>query len=163
MDGAPQCAIAFEDEAGNKLEVFHDLIGQLDGLLLTVPGASGWARTASSPVSIKVPYKLFLVTLSPIVIVAVPAPPSATEPCWVDAPRGDCLRSYLASGNGYSLATTIPIVSGTLWLSPAANSADNLVPVGVDEYRLALKGINAKLLRQGANWTFVRAPASPQR
>lgn len=156
MDGARQCKIAFEDEAGKKHEVFHDLVRELDDLVLKIPEAATWQRTNSSPAEIKVPYKLFLVTLSPIIVIAVPAPPVATEPCWSDAPHGNCLRSYVAANNSYSLSTTIPVVSGTLWLSPLSTSPRNFVPTETGEYDIPVDGINAKLIRQGDNWQFVR-------
>lgn len=156
MDGAPQCKIAFEDEAGKKHEVFHDLVGELDDLVIRIPEAATWKRTMGSPVMIKVPYKLFLVSFSPIIVVAVPAPPLVTEHCWSDAPRGNCLRSYIAANGGYSLSTTIPAVAGTLWLSPLSTSPGNLVPAEMDEYKLPLDGVNAKLIREGDSWRFVR-------
>lgn len=156
MDGARQCKLAFEDEAGKKHEVFHDLISELDDLVIKIPEANAWEKTKSSPAEIKVPYRLFLVTLSPIIVVAVPAPPLVTEQCWSDAPRGNCLRSYIANNNGYSLSTTIPVVAGTLWLSPLSTASRNLVPTGVDQYDFPIAGVNAKLIRQGDSWRFVR-------
>jgi hypothetical protein len=156
MDGARQCKIAFEDEAGKKHEVFHDLVSELDDQVLRIPEAATWQRTKSSPAEIIVPYKLFLVTLAPIIIIAVPAPLAATEPCWSDAPRGNCLRSYVAANNGYSLSTTFPAVAGTRWLSPMSTSSRNLVPTGPVEYDFPLENVNAKLIRQGDNWQFIR-------
>lgn len=156
MDGARQCKIAFEDEAGKKHEVFHDLVSELDDLILRIPEAAAWQRTKSSAAEIKVPYKLFLVTLSPIVVIAVPAAPVTTEPCWSDAPRGNCLRSYVAANNSYLLSTTIPIVAGTFWLSPLRTASRNFVPTDSDEYKFPLDGVNAKLIRQGDSWRFVR-------
>lgn len=40
MDGARECKIAFEDEAGRKHEVFHDLVSELDDLVLKIPEAA---------------------------------------------------------------------------------------------------------------------------
>jgi len=157
MDGARQCKIAFEDEAGRKHEIFHDLISELDDLVLRIPEATTWQRTKSSPAAIIVPYKLFLVTISPVIMIAVPAPPAATEPCWSDAPRGNCLRSYVAANNGYSLSTTFPVVAGTRWLSPLRTSSRNFLPTEPVEYNFPLEGVNAKLIRQGDNWRFIRA------
>lgn len=102
------------------------------------------------------PYKLFLVSLAPIIVIAVPAQPHATEPCWSDAPRGNCLRSYVAANNGYSLSTTIPVVAGTRWLSPLNTSSRDFVPTEPDEYEFPLDSVNAKLIRQGDQWQFVR-------
>jgi hypothetical protein len=157
MDGARQCKIAFEDEAGRKHEVFHDLISELDNLVLRIPESATWQRTKSSPAEIIVPYQLFLVTISPVIIIPVPAPHSATEPCWSDAPRGDCLRSYVAANNRYSLSTTFPVVAGTRWLSPSSTPFRNFLPTEPVEYNLSLDGVNAKLIRQGDNWRFIRA------
>ncbi|MRW92048.1 hypothetical protein GJ699_18805 [Duganella sp. FT80W] len=156
MDGAPQCRIAFEDEFGNKQEVFHDLVSELDRLVLKIPESNTWGRTRSVPVEVKVPYKLFLVTISPIIIIAVPAPQLKTEACWSDAPRGQCLRSYTAYNNGYSLSNSIPIVDGSVWLSPATTKSVHPIPSGVDEYAFPLDGIDAKLIQEDGIWKFFR-------
>jgi hypothetical protein len=158
MDGARQCAIAFEDEDGLKHEVFHDLVGELDGLVMKVPGANLWPKTRSYPAELKVPYKLFLVTISPIIIVAVPAPPLQTEHCWVDAPDGKCLRSYIAASNGYSLSTAIPVVEGTVWLSSASAAQGRTIPIQVGEYKFPLDGVDANLIQKDGIWNFFRKP-----
>jgi hypothetical protein len=158
MDGARQCRIAFEDEAGYKHEVFHDLVGELDRLVMKIPGSNAWPKTKSIPAEVKVPYKLFLVTISPIIIVAVPAPPLQTEHCWVDAPDGKCLRSYIAANNGYSLLNTIPVVEGTLWLSSTGAEPQRLIPSHLGEYKFPLDGIDAKLVQQDGRWNFFRKP-----
>lgn len=156
MDGASQCKIAFEDEDGKKHEVFHDLVIELDEQVLRIPEAATWQRTKSFPAEIIVPYKLFLVTIAPTIIIAVPAPPATTEPCWNDAPHGKCLRSYVAANNGYSLSTTFPVIAGTRWLSSLSTSSRNFLPIGPVEYNFPLESVNAKLIRQGDNWQFIR-------
>jgi hypothetical protein len=158
MDRARQCAIAFEDEAGIKHEVFHDLVGELDGLVMKIPGANLWPKTRSSPTELKVPFKLFLVTISPIIIVAVPAPPLQTEHCWVDAPDGKCLRTYIAANNGYSLSNAIPVVEGTVWLSSASSEQGRSIPTQLGEYKFPLDGVDAKLIQRDDIWNFVRTP-----
>jgi hypothetical protein len=125
---------------------------------MKIPGSNAWPKTKSIPAEVKVPYKLFLVTISPIIIVAVPAPPLQTEHCWVDAPDGKCLRSYIAANNGYSLSNTIPVVEGTLWLSSTSAEPQRLIPSHLGEYKFPLDGIDAKLVQQDGRWNFFRKP-----
>jgi hypothetical protein len=159
MDGARQCEIAFADgDHGSRVEVFHDLVGELDSYLARLPASHSWGTTNSSPQQTRVPYKLFLVTILPSIVVAVPSPPAKTENCWVDAPEGNCLRSYFAAGNSYVLSTTTPATAGSFWFSPGITTDLIAIPVGATTVQLPLKGINAKLERRGEQWQFVRSP-----
>ncbi len=159
MDGAPQCEIAFGDgDRGPRVEVFHDLIGELDSYLARLPASRSWGTTNSSPRQTRVPYKLFLVTILPSIVVAVPSPPAKTENCWVDAPRGNCLRSYFAAGNGYVLSTAIPAMADSFWFSPGSTTELIAIPAGASVVQLPLKGVNARLERRGDQWQFVRLP-----
>jgi hypothetical protein len=157
MDGAAQCEIAFEDANGQKLEVFKTLIPQLDAYLQDLAEYKTWPRTNGIPVQTKIPFKLYLLTISPAIVVLVPDPPDRRETCWRDAPAGNCLRSYVAFGNGYDLSSKFPIVAGSYWYAPGRTKGLQALPVEGSVYALPLENVNAKVVRVESSWEFRRA------
>jgi hypothetical protein len=155
MDGARQCSVAFEDASGRKIEVFNTLVPQLDSALQSLPSFDTWPKANGVPVQIKIPYKLYLVTISPAIIVMVPSPPARLESCWVDAPRGTCLRSYVAFGSGYDLSGEVQYAPGSLWLVAGRSPQPQPIP-DAQEFTFPIQGVVAKLVRQGPVWQFVR-------
>ena len=88
MDGARQCALAFEDARGQKIDVFRGLVPAVDSYLQNLPEFQSWPKSNGLPVQTKIPYKLHLLTISPAIVVLVPSPPAQLAKCWVDAPEG---------------------------------------------------------------------------
>lgn len=156
MDGARQCPIAFEDGAGRKVEVFRTLIPELDSYLQSLPEYKSWPKSNSSPVETRVPYKLYLLTISPPIVVMVPSPPARFDSCWIDAPTGTCLRSYVAFGNSYDLSAEIPVVEGSRWFAVGSTSDARPIPDEPAIFNFPLDGVTAKLVKTGASWRFER-------
>ena len=157
MDGARQCNIAFEDATGQKIEVFHTLIPALDAYLQTIPEYESWPKSAGTPVEVRVPYKLYLLTISPAIVVMVPSPPASLVSCWMDAPAGTCLRSYAAQGNSYDLSTEIPVVKGSRWFALGSTNGAPPIPTENATFDFPLKGVTARLVKAGTSWKFERA------
>ena len=157
MDGAAQCEVAFEDSAGRKIEVFKTLIPQLDAQLQSLPEFKTWPQSKGLPAQTKIPFKLYLLTISPAIVVMVPSPPAQFEKCWNDAPKGTCLRSYVAFGNGYDLGAEFPVVEGSSWFALGKVSGVRTVPTVGEAYVFPLEGVNARLVRVGSSWRFLRA------
>jgi hypothetical protein len=156
MDGARQCALAFEDARGQKIDIFRGLVPAVDSYLQNLPEFKTWPKSNGVPVQTKIPYKLHLLTISPAIVVLVPSPPAQRATCWVDAPEGNCLRSYVAFGDGYDLSDELNLADGARWFALGSTTGLQPLPLDANAFEFPVQGVRARLVKHGAGWRFER-------
>ena len=111
--------IAVEDHRGRKLETGDDISEVVDAYLTSLPPLAKWAPDSrgnrKSGVG-RIPFNLHLLTISPIVVLAVPrAPGDGREPC--NGGRDGCIVSR-ALQEHFFYRTSPPVRRGSFIFSP---------------------------------------------
>jgi hypothetical protein len=155
---SPQCAWAYGTESGVRIDIYNALIPELDAYVQRSPQFQSWQPANMWAKERLPPYYFYLLTISPAIVVGVPAPLERTRECWqgAGAPHGKCLPSNIFLG-GYEVATNVPIATGSVWFSPAASGGLVSIPEGVDDFGFPVPGAAARLTKRGGVWVFSRA------
>lgn len=149
MADARRCDFAFTTKEG-VLEIDKVLVPVLDDYVKSLPEFQSWP-TGYGQMKVP-PYKFFLLTLEPMILVAIPANNHRQLGCISVLA---CVYSRVITV-GYSYIPEAEIGEGALWFSPG--STQGLVPLPAEgaEFKFPVQQINASLFRDGKLWKFRR-------
>jgi hypothetical protein len=149
MVDARRCDFAFTTKEG-VLEVEKTVVPVLDDYVKNLPEFQSWP-TGYGQMKVP-PYKFFLLTLEPMILVAIPANNHRQSSC---ASILTCIYSRVIT-IGYSYGPVVEIGDGSLWFSPGTTKGLLPLPSEGNEFKFPVPQIDASLVRDGKQWKFFR-------
>ncbi|MCX7197855.1 MAG: hypothetical protein NTW37_07675 [Proteobacteria bacterium] len=136
----------------------EDLEQQLDDYLRSLDGFSSWPTTEDKTgASHAPPYRFYLLSLQPTLVLVVPAPAGRAwrGSCGGPANRNTCISSKLLP-EGYPYATLPKTDGEAFWFAPGVTRG--LVPVLTQDgrYRFPANVATASLVQKDGQWAFFR-------
>jgi len=154
---ANTCDYIFTDLRGRRRDAAR--IGRdLDAVAATLPQMSPWANLAEDRLRARrdlLPYEMYLLTISPEIVLVVPRGNAPTRFCGGPFHYG-CIQSQVFRGNSYWYRDKPPIRPGSFWYSPDIPGAHNLDANGKREISLQVGGAVVRLLAEGEEWKVWR-------
>jgi hypothetical protein len=157
------CEYAFVTHTGQRLRVVEDVEEVIDEYLARIPSLAGWAgpqrgalRWSPQYRYVGFPYRLYLLTVSPIVIMVVPiakAPPAAF--CG-EGIRDGCLRSKKLDEPIRFLAAP-EIQPDSFWFSPDLKTPERRIPNDETHVVIPLGSSKLDLTSNGTKWEVRRS------
>lgn len=158
MANSPTCAWAFVDSTGHKVDM-DVLRAELDSFAEKRPQFHQWINKVGNESvqrEMNFPYKLYLLTVSPAVVLAVPRKPKEPHSfCGAPAILG-CLQSQSLRGNSYWYRES-PVINGdSFWFAPALSNATFPIDSSLQEVRITAGDAVIKLVASGELWQVFR-------
>jgi hypothetical protein len=163
MADAHKCDYAFLDQNGKLVDIRRDVRDVIDNYLAKLPFVAQWAREEhgygySAPkTSKRFPYRLHILTISPVVVLAVPtidAAPPCSGPemfsvgCWPAA------RFYPVP---YLYKQRPKVVVGSFWFKPASSDEIAWLPNDAKTYSIPLQDSVLTLDEENGSWAVHRS------
>jgi hypothetical protein len=121
----PTCEVAFVDHRGAKVQQIKNIQKQIDDFLPKLEPIVPWlkvqvpGRTSQRPPNAtRLPYRFHILTISPLVVLAVPRLETDTEYCSGNMFETGCIHSALLPIDPYWYKRSPRIAKGTFWFSP---------------------------------------------
>lgn len=152
------CQNAFIDQDGRRNDI-NDIIRRIDAHLQNVPQLAPWITPWPSNGSVnkgRAPYKLYLLTISPIIIFAVPEADGKTDSCGSDIFRVGCLPSRSLNQNAYWFREAPPVLPGSFWFSPDFSSGVVPIILVSQTYQITNTNVALTLSIQNEHWVVSR-------
>jgi hypothetical protein len=163
-DSYAQCDYAFQDSAGNKVNIYRDLLPALDAHAEQIGQLKPWinkvdAKNAKEPS--EVPYKMFLLTISPAIVLVVPVADGRSgyyknRNCSTLLWRG-CLQSQAFRGNAYWFTQDPPIARDAFWFTTAEQKGSFHGLGDEASHDISVGGSNLRLVARDEQWVVQRA------
>ncbi|MEJ1355969.1 MAG: hypothetical protein RPV21_08640 [Candidatus Sedimenticola sp. (ex Thyasira tokunagai)] len=124
-----KCDYGFKGSNQNIVNIYDDLLPSLDDHAERIPKLKPWvkkARMRNTRSEESFPYKMYLLTISPAIVLVVPATPGYKE--YSPSRRCDrllttgCIQSQSYRGNAYWFQEQPPVIEGSFWFSPNESS-----------------------------------------
>lgn len=145
--GNGPCELGFIDQNGH-VQGWLDIQSKLDLHLASAPPSSSVRKTWRD-------YRIHILTISPLVALAVPDPKSG--PNWCSVPvRGNCIISTKSAGFFYGDNDAMNLVPGSFWFSPDLNQINQPIPENVASFRIDLPDSKIDLIANGTVWQVKR-------
>lgn len=119
----PNCDYGFTDSNQKVVDIFSVLLESLDTYAEKTSELRPWVNKINmknAPDPEKVPYRMFLLTISPSIVLVVPIAPKASDyyrnSCSTLLYKG-CIQSQGFRGNAYWFHESPPVVSGSFWFT----------------------------------------------
>lgn len=164
MMGRGHCELAFLDHQGEKV-LWTDVQEQTDSYLKTIPALAPWVgelRSDGTGVSMpsrrerpyRVPYKLHILTISPIVVLAVPRSEGDLDSCGVPSLDG-CIPSP-RTGSAFYYQDNIKVVRGSFVFSPDSPLQVLAIPNDTEHFEIGLQDSYLALIAEKGTWRVRR-------
>jgi hypothetical protein len=159
------CRFAFVDHQHKKIDASEDVQKLLDDYMPQVAPLSPWVKVGQTvnawraPNGQKLPYQLHILTISPVVVLAVPTVAGDKVDCpgraWVDQ---GCIPSRRFDLQTYRYKQTPRRVAGTFWFSPELNVTAATLSPDDSEFVISLRDSKLRLVPNGDFWGIRREP-----
>lgn len=158
--GGNSCAVYFKDHLGQVVDS-KTIVENIDAYLSNVRPFDKWVTAAKaqqprSAYTAHFPFKLYLLTMSPSVVMAVPAPPGYHANCNGQSLKYGYFTSRLLIPVCYQYFDTPEIANGSFWFSPDSRNGIDYIPDGIDSYTIKVNGATLELAKSGNQWIVVR-------
>jgi hypothetical protein len=158
-----KCDYAFTDSAQRKINIFSDLMVALDDHAEQTVELKPWvarADTKTPPDAAKVPYKMYLLTISPTVVLVVPIKPSPSEyyktRCSTLLFAG-CIQSQGFRGSAYWFKQSPPVAEDSFWFTPEeSKGVVHYLAKGQSEHEISVNQAMIQLSQKDGNWIVQR-------
>jgi hypothetical protein len=165
LNNHPQCDYAFTDSSQRRVNIFKDLLVSIDGHAEQVAELRPWVRKAGMSVDpreeAKFPYRMYLLTISPAVVLVAPSQHSVKE-FFNDRCRGTllfrgCIQSQSFRGNLYYFQEAPAIAAGSFWFSPEeARGSIHPLPGDRTAQEISVGGAVLRLTQNSGRWQVER-------
>jgi hypothetical protein len=158
-----RCKWAFVDSQGQKINVSKDVLQHLDDYVLQVPLLKPWVKVPQSRGSPRasetglVPFRLHLITISPVVLLAVPR--QVTDPrdwCSGRYFEQGCLPSSVFDLEPYWYKRRPRAIEGSFWVIPSQNRPMELIKKVDVDVLLELADSKLRLSPRDGFWLVTR-------
>jgi hypothetical protein len=157
------CDRAFVDHHGAKVDVTRDVRDAIDQYLPKVSPLKawlherrpegGWKFSRSGPA----PFKLYILTISPTVVLAVPQKPDTSQSCSAYIFHTGCLPTGALTLSPYWFKGEPAIRPKSFWFAPVLGGGVTFIPEGAAEYVIEVEGARINLVAKNDKW-LIRRP-----
>lgn len=151
------CEWAFVNHEGRKLDVDNDVVNVIDAYLANVTSLSSWANIDKQP-QYPVPYRVYILTISPIVVMGVPIEKgdgrSSSFGCIEGLGDGCLLSKKLRIP--YRFVARPEVQPGSFWFSPDLRTPEQQIPNGAQDVVIPLGSSRLELRSDGNKWEVRR-------
>lgn len=160
------CKWAFVDHRGTKVDASEDVQKLLDDFMPQVEILKPWVMiphdggSLSAPERSRVPYRLHIVTVSPVVLLAVPIQHGETDYCagpWV---KQGCIPSRRFSLEPYWYKKPPRAVEGAFWIAPCLGVKSKKIESATTEVFIPLPDSRLRLQPKDGFWAISREPTA---
>lgn len=162
MSDAPRCDYAFLDQYGEFVDIRRDIRDVIDDYLAQIPFLVDWATEKqrygySAPKTRQpFPYRIHILTISPVVVLAVPAS-DKPPPCYGNEMFSvGCWQAARFHPVPYLYKGSPRVVEGSFWFIPSSSKAVTWLPNGVKSYRIPLGDSELSLHEENGHWAVQR-------
>jgi len=159
------CDRAFVDHNGTKVDVTRDVRDAIDSSLSKVEPFVPWVKvpkpygSPSAPERGRLPYRLHILTISPLIVLAVPRDKDDTDYCAGNVFVEGCLPTAKLSLEPYWWKRGPKVRAGSFWFSPDLSVLSQYLPDGQTSHIINLKGSRIDLAANGDVWHVKRYAA----
>lgn len=150
----PTCARAFVDSSGAKIDM-HELRDSLDAIGEIIEPLKPLVLRVSTGKYKALPYRLYLLTISPAVVLAVPQPDNLSAPI-CSYIFGGCIQSTSFAGNAYWYVERPRIEKGSFWFSPELPGKTFPIDSTAPDVQLEIGQSKLTLRATGSQWEVNR-------
>ena len=147
------CDLMFEDLHGRRVDG-HRIAAELDRKASTLAPLARWMKPVEGGMDSELPYDLFLLTITPEVVLAVPRGKPRQPRCWSVYEAG-CIQSMGFRAHAYWYRTPPRMHPGSFWFSRAANGPQMIETVDA-EVVIAVDRAVVRLKPNQGNWRVIR-------
>lgn len=162
--GGQSCDWAYVDHAGRKIDATADVQKLLDDFMPEVSALRPWMKGADGnpntdgPAGNHIPYSFHILTVSPVVLLAVPKDPKDVVYCVGEFFKYGCIPSRRFDFGPYKYLDEIKIAEGAFWISPKLGVRWSPVESDGIGAMIRLPDSDLKLTPQGGIWSVSRVP-----
>ena len=162
MSDVVACEWAFVDLHGKRIDVESDVQAVLDDFMPSVGPLRQWVKVANdrgspaSPSGNVVPYRLHLITISPVVLLAVPRQPSQDHVWCTRWPRDGCIPSRRFDLETYLYHAEPAVAKGAFWIVPSQGISSKTVNDVFNDVFLDLPDSRIRLTPVKSVWQVSR-------
>jgi hypothetical protein len=156
------CDRAFVDHNGKKVNVAQ-LKDSIDAFLPKVAPLIPWVKvdhgdklSPRAPQRGRIPYRLHILTISPLIMLAVPDKDPRRSYCSGHIFERGCMPTAKLDLEPYWWKLTPNVQFGTFWFSPELDVKMVPLPEGRAQHVIAAGNSNIELNRQGETWLVSR-------
>lgn len=156
------CRRAFVDHMGRKVDVSRDVQGVLNAHVINVKEIAPWVavpQTYGSPRAARnerLPYRLHILTISPLVVLAVPRDQTDSDYCSGNIFVQGCLPSEKFILEPYWWLRTPKVRPNSFWFTPEMPSTVQYLPNDKQKHTIDLKDSTLVLIAKDGNWEVAR-------
>ncbi len=158
-----KCDYAFIDSDGKRIDIFGELMVALDAHAERTAELKPWVNKIdmeNPPDPSRVPYKMFLLSISPAIVLATPIRPSRSEyyktHCSTLLFKG-CIQSQGFRGSAYWFHESPPIVDGSFWFtSDEPQGAVHYLKKGEAAHEITVGQAMLRLVQADTRWSVQR-------
>ncbi len=165
MNTYPACDYAFVDSNGDKVNIYDDLVVKLDAHGQEIEDLKPWVLTEKmqlerrGPNPYKFPYKMFLLTITPAIVLVVPADPR--DDFWSKQCStlltGGCIQSQGFRGNAYWFRESPRAAEGSFWFTTEEPlGSKHSVGLASPIQQIAVGSALVELAQENGRWTVRR-------
>jgi len=163
MADARKCDYAFVDQTGELVDIRRDVRDVIDDYLARLSFVAPWATEKqgygySAPkTSKRFPYRIHVLTISPVVVLAVPAV-DATPPCYgPEMFAVGCWPAARFSLVPYLYKQRPKVAGGSFWFMPASSNGITWLPNDAKSYSIPLQDSVLTLNEENGSWAVQRS------
>lgn len=155
--GGRSCTVYFKDQTGLNVDSVA-MVKKIDAHLSKVTPFDEWVSAAKNEKRARsfFPYKLYLLTMSPSIVMAVPVSLGTHDNCNGQYLKKGYLTSRLLMPVCYQYFDKPEVAKGSLWFSPEGKIDFEYIPDEADQYTINVNGVVVELAKSGSQWIVVR-------
>lgn len=164
------CDSAFVDHHGNRVDITLDVRNKIDDYLIKVEPIEPWViqtRTFTDYMGKKqtykdakersrLPYRLHILTISPVIVLAVPRDKNDSEYCAGRMFKEGCLRTARLKLEPYWYKRNPKVADGSFWFSPTFTKTITYLPKEAHSYAIDLQDSRLELINEDGEWKITR-------
>lgn len=159
----PTCDYGFTDSKQKVVDIHHDLMESLDAHAEKTTELRPWVNRINmkhAPDPEKVPYRMFLLTISPAIVLVVPVTPNPSDyyknGCQTLLFKG-CIQSQGFRGNAYWFHDAPPVADGSFWFTTVEQSGTvHYLKDGQSGHEIAVGEAAVQLSNVNSRWEVHR-------
>lgn len=159
----PTCDYGFTDSNQRVVDIYNDLMASMDSHAEKTTELRPWVNRINmkdAPDAAKVPYRMFLLTISPAIVLVVPITPTASDyskkRCDTLLFKG-CIQSQGFRGSAYWFHDTPPVANGSFWFTTEDQPGSvHYLRDGQPEHEIAVGQAIVRLSNANSHWEVHR-------
>jgi hypothetical protein len=147
------CDLIFEDKNGRNVDAFR-IRTELDRIAANHTSLSKWVRSVEGDKESELPYDMYLLTISPEIVLVVPREIKRQKNC-PSVYQNGCIQSKSFRAHSYWYNTPPNIRSGSFWFSPSQSGMNEINTID-SEAVISFNDTVVKLSPNQGQWRVFR-------